>query len=869
MSILSSVAIRSLKKNKVRTAVTIIGIILSISMITSVTTLVSSFRSFFVRSVEARDGKWHLAIHDVNQDFYDDIKEDSRIKQIVKIENIGYAYVDGNTNEYKPYIFVAAFDSNAYETLPVYLISGRLPENENEIVIPEHMLSANEKEYKVGDVLKLDLGNRLFMGNRLRQSDPYSNFSAEGGEKESLVFFAYREYIITGIIERPYFEQFISPGYTAITFPGEKISDEFSLYVNMNNIKDTLEFIDEIPSSTFSMTNRDLLMYMGISDRRNFSAVLYSLSAILILLIGLGSISLIYNAFSISVNERLKQFGMLSSVGTTGRQIRKTVFVEAMAVGTTGIIGGVLAGIFGIGVTLHFIKDIIMSMTNLPGNIKLDLHVSVASVIAAVILGYITVFISAWIPSIRASRTTAIEAIRQNKEIKIKRSKKETPRIIGKIVGFEVILALKNFKRNKRKYTSTIISLFISIVLFVSANSFSEYLKESTQSVFDTSDYDISFRSRDLSKEKFLEIFEIFQNDELVTKSSYHSLYWASINLPKEALSKDFLEKSNPEGIEEYLKSGIPVSICVITDSFFADYASQIGIAHQEYLQFKNNSVVLIDKIRYFDQTSGRFVIANIIKSGFQNEIQLETGYTDGQGNFIAESTFVNIGKISQSAPMGARSFIGISPMIVMTETAFDKIFDSNFEGFKDFSHSTMRMVFNSTDVSATFDKMTSYLVENSISTGNLENIKLQQQQDRNVILIINVFLYGFIILISLISIANVFNTISTNINLRRRELAMLKSVGMTRGSFNKMMGFECIFYGVKALFFGLPVSAIVTYGIYRSVAQGVDIAFTLPWKSMAISTLMVFVVVSITMLYAISKLRKENIVEALRDENI
>ena len=136
-------------------------------------------------------------------------------------------------------------------------------------------------------------------------------------------------------------------------------------------------------------------------------------------------------------------------------------------------------------------------------------------------------------------------------------------------------------------------------------------------------------------------------------------------------------------------------------------------------------------------------------------------------------------------------------------------------------------------------------------------------------LLVVNVFSYGFIVLISLITTANVLNTISTNINLRRREFAMLKSVGITPGGFNRMMNFECVFYGLKALLYGLPLSLLATYLIYLSMSQGLGMAFTLPWTAILIASASVFLVVFVTMMYSMSKIKKENIVDALKNENL
>lgn len=142
-------------------------------------------------------------------------------------------------------------------------------------------------------------------------------------------------------------------------------------------------------------------------------------------------------------------------------------------------------------------------------------------------------------------------------------------------------------------------------------------------------------------------------------------------------------------------------------------------------------------------------------------------------------------------------------------------------------------------------------------------------EQQRNLKLVIQIFLYGFIALISAIGIANIFNTISTNINLRRREFAMLKSIDMTDKSFKKMLNLECIFYGTKALFYGIPIGILICYFINQGFGNLVEFTFGLPWLSIIISIVAVYLVVFSTMIYSSRKVKKENIIDVLRNENV
>ena len=162
---------------------------------------------------------------------------------------------------------------------------------------------------------------------------------------------------------------------------------------------------------------------------------------------------------------------------------------------------------------------------------------------------------------------------------------------------------------------------------------------------------------------------------------------------------------------------------------------------------------------------------------------------------------------------------------------------------------------------------MVKLLEDRHLSTERITNLVANLDTERNLILLVKIFSTGFIVLISLISAANVFNTISTNINLRRREFAMLKSIGMTRKGFNKMMNYECLLYGLKGLLYGIPAATGITYLIYRSMLNGIHINFFVPIDSVIIAVGSVFLVVFATMLYSMSKVKKENTIDALKTE--
>ena len=225
----------------------------------------------------------------------------------------------------------------------------------------------------------------------------------------------------------------------------------------------------------------------------------------------------------------------------------------------------------------------------------------------------------------------------------------------------------------------------------------------------------------------------------------------------------------------------------------------------------------------------------------------------------------LDIGAATDAAPIGSDATSVYNHIFVYVS---DEVYDRTIAGWD--SAGPRRLYFTAKgDASKLSEEIRKTLAGNGILQYSLTDIAEMTAINRNMLLVVNVFSYGFIVLISLITTANVLNTISTNINLRRREFAMLKSVGITPGGFNRMMNFECVFYGLKALLYGLPLSLLATYLIYLSMSQGLGMAFTLPWTAILIASASVFLVVFVTMMYSMSKIKKENIVDALKNENL
>ena len=893
MSILNKVTLEFLKKNKTRTIVTIIGIILSASMFTAITTTISTLQNFMIRDAIYESGDWHVSVTESDVSFFEFLKNpvaymekngqednlevyaDGKIESYVYNQQLGYAYAEGCTNEYKPYLYVIGADQRFCETMPVHVTGGRLPQKSDEILLPEHLAENGDVYYKVGDVITLELGNRVSDGNTLGQHNPYQKPEGEDAETqevyEILEVVETRTYTVVGFYERPNFENYSAPGYTAITVT-DKVRPEGSLYNFYFKIDDpnvALDWYGYLPAASY---NSSVLTYMGISDFVGFYSVLYGLAAILCGLIMFGSVSLIYNAFSISVSERTKQFGLLSSIGATQKQLRQMVLFEAVIVSIIGIPLGLLAGVGGMGITFHFVGKAFDTLMNT--HVKLTLCVYPVSIVAACLIALVTVLISAWIPSKRATMLTAVEAIRQSNDVKFAKHEQnktsQAEKVAYHIFGLPGMIADKYYSRSKKKYRATVVSLFMSIVLFISASAFTSYLTDSIESGFGSDGYDIVYsydptlymtleevqKGEVSGKISHEELSKLFDEAESVTNATYVSKYPTYVSVKQEYLSdsyKDYLVEVYETIGGDYDISKRNVFVCPIfvEDSVYEEFLAEHKLDKEKYVNPDQPLGIAIDGNTFFDYDLGKFVTTHILKS---KDTQIVIGNE--------EKVTLQIGAIIEEMPYFVSNNAEVS--IVYPYSLREKV----LQGVNTINYSCDHYVI-SDNHKASYEAMKNILVENGLIKGFLTDYAVAVEENQMLVLIVNVFAYGFIVLISLIAAANVFNTVSTNIGLRRREFAMLKSVGMSNKEMSRMMNFECILYGTRALLYGLPVSALITWFIYRVVSEGFTAGYYLPWGAIAIAVCSVFVVVFTTMMYSMRKIQAENPMDALKNENL
>ena len=849
MSILNRLTIKNLRLNKKRTIVTIIGIILSTALMVGIGLLFSSFQDLMIRDTIGYSGKYEANYSDVDLDKLNNIKDKGFTYFYEK--PIGFSKIE-SSNEYKPYMYITSVNKEYFNELK--LVDGSFPKNENEVVISNHVITNGGLNYKVGDIVTFTYGSRNIDGD-------ITLANSELVDGEFLTNEGTHTYKIVGIVDRSNFESYSASGYTAFTVDVNSDKGNVNLYVMFNKnkkiIKQSEELAKELNYNGDINYNSTLLALYGESTYGNVMSSMGGMMIIMLSLVSIGCIIVIYNSFAISVMERKKEFGLLSSIGATKRQLSHTVFFEAVVVGVIGIILGILGAYIGIGCVILIINNLISDMLEY----KLHLVTNPLFIIIPVIFMIIVIGVSAFIPSRRASKVSPIEAIRQNDDIKINKKKIRTSKLVLKLFGIEGEIALKNIKRNKKKYRVTIVSLFISIVLFISFSSYMNYTLNTASSVMGEVpyDYQISYFGDDPNndKEALDKINEIVKSSDVKEYVSY-SVSNLSI-IGNYTYSDEYLDFYK----SAYGENGIKalnnlkyqsIYILVLDDNSYNKYKKLIGL--------DKDSVILLNKFKGVSYGNNKRVNYNIpvINNGninikicnFDNDEDVDTTkYCNNNIDniFVTNKSFDLIEEFSYMDDF----------KLIVNKKLYDSISDSS-------THYTQFNIIS--DNINNIDKLTKDL--DKYSNVNYTNIKEAMKQTNNLILVVKILMYGFISLVTLIGVTSVFNTISTSMALRKREFAVLRSIGLTNRGFNKILFFESLFFGMKSLIFAIPVSIGITVLIHYALADMVSIStIIIPWKYIIISIVSVFVIVLLTMMYSTSKIKKHNIIEQIREENI
>ena len=848
MNILNKLTIKNLKLNKKRSLGTIIGIILSVALICAVSNMVSSFRETLIQNAINESGYWHIRLYNVSNDKLKRLKLNKDIDNIYTISEDGYAKLDTIKNEYKPYLKFYGMNKEPFNNLEFKLIKGRFPKNDNEIIISEHLNKNGKANLKIDDEITVNVGDRVTLEDDyvLNDSNPFDKGNEIIKNPNT------KKYRVVGIIKRPdvSFEPTSAPAYTTITTSTNE--DNFSAFISLKNPRDKNSFVELLGARNYDEVvnmginnprydytlNNELLRWEALKFSDSTFSMLLSIAEVVIFIIIFTSVFCIRNSFAISTTEKMRMYGMLSSVGATKKQIKKSVLTEGFILGLIAIPIGIICGIIAVFVLLKIVNLLLGEylFNNIDGMV---FKVSFIAIIISIILGFVTIYFSALSSAKKASKVSPIDNLRNTNDIKISSKKLKTPKLIKNVFKTGGVLAYKNLKRSKKKYRTTVVSLTVSIFVFISMFTFiNEGFKQSGNYY---QNYDYNYRITFNNNSSMDEINEIRNLDSV---NASYLVYYAKPSIliddiskinPKEPLECEY--DKNDKCIKKYAR----LNIILLDDSTFKSYVKKVK-GNYDYLKDKG---ILTDMYRFYDNKNKREYEDRIYtyKSGDTIDSKLLNG----------DNISIYIGLVSNIMPYGFENVYSNGGYIVLNNKYFNNIDYYGCDLMID-SLNTEQLTNDILDIDSEL---------------NYYDMEDMAKAEKSIVIVISIFLYGFICVITLIGVTNIFNTITSNMELRQKEFAMLKSVGMTKKEFNHMINLETLFYSSKSLIYGSILGIIGSYFVHRAFAGKIGTQFVLPYKAILICILFVFIVVYMIMKYSINKINKQNMIETIRKENI
>ncbi len=865
MNVLQKCCFRSMKENRKRTTVTIIGIIMATALITGVACLAVSFRASLIEFEKKQNGDYHYCFSGVKHENLKYFENNRNIRSLALAGEVGYAALPESRNPDKPYLYIRALNAAGMKAMSLKLTEGRMPENSSELVISRHIRANGLVDYQIGDVLELDIGQRISDGYQLNQNHSYTY------EEEQLETYNTKSYTIVGIVERPNYgvEKRMAPGYSVFTYLEEpEAADSLEVFVTYTDW--ALRHADKVNAGILGVSedlyrryyreltnyttqeeiqirtvadsveeNIWLIKWVIFSFSKRSLNMLYSMSAVAITIIMVTSVFCIRNSFTISLMEKMKLYGRLASVGASSRQQRRIVYIEAGFLGLVGIPLGILSGILASVILVHAVSGMMESAIDIP----MVFGISLPAILAAVLLSAVTIFFSSLGSARKAAKVSPISAIRSNDTVKIRRRELKCPGFIHKIFGVGGTIAYKNLKRARVKYRTTVVSIVISVTVFIGMNTFVWLVDKSTHFYRENQEFQLMvsvYDDADNEKSRHIAAMEGVLETEIPRFSAF------SVSTDALSVTEEYKELY---GIDE----NMVVCVYSIGESAYERFCRDVGVSPEEA---EDKAVVIAEYEKTYQQDNklysytgkvAHFKPGDMLCSVKEPRLEVEVAVqTEEKPRFLSRS-------------------VHNTPVLIVSDGWMDSHLDILSEHTPRNTDCT-EIYIKCKDASQLEEDIRRYL---ELSDYTVNNYDAQYRSERSLYTVIAIFLSGFITVVALIGITNIFNTVTTNMELRAPEFAMLKSIGMTDREFRRMIWLEGLFYGGKALLIGLPLGTAVSFAFSRALGTGIVLRFHFPFASMVVSAAAVFILLFGIMRYSMGKLNRRNLIEIIQNENI
>lgn len=885
MSITKKLALRHLKQNKTRSVLTVLGITISVVMLTVIFTCATSFAHYYGERAINTNGNWHFFVKTDYESAKKYLLSDSSLKDIgfekdLSSEEQSYKIYSDKANYLRTGTIYQG-DAQYIKDTVTCKYDGALPKSDNEIMVEQSLIKNNGLELKIGDEIKIAVGSRL-KGDFVILPVMGDYQFGERFEKEKDETFK-----VVGILHNnePTERGAIIRGMSdlksknLVAYGKIKKITPFS-YIKINGIYDKFGFTKKKRAFNVGENTGFLNSRLAFSIDKNDLPQVLKLTAIGIVVfavIFVSSFAMIYNSFALSVGEQIKYLGMLSSVGATRKQKKKTLYFEGAILGGIGIILGIVLGLLTTFISQSAMNAKIMTiMEGYNDNIKYSTHISLWVLCLIVILAALTVFVSIISPVQKAARITAIDAIRKTDEIK-RKGKIRTPFIITKLFGFEGDIAFKNLRRNGRKSRTIIACICICAVLFLSCNYFCETFKEASNLDYELP-YQLTFQYSAESKAQLEKARNYLKTNKRVKRfysiwEAWYSILRGDINPYDNSHLYDMSFQNESIFVDKYkfiATQDITYTAHLLDDEDFNALCKKNGIDYKKYYSPDKDGSIKTIVINGIDRNDEPIFNNNLLgktigcydidseKTERENKLdengnQVYFYYKTGCTSIYKFCDFIKYDKDNPICNLDSSGVAFYAPKCVYDKYSDDDSFYFDYGIETDEPYKVEK-------------ELKDYLSENE-AEGDVYNNYNWMMKEKSIISAVQFLSYAFILLITLITVFNIINTMTAQIAGRKKELAMLKSVGMTPKEFKKTLIFESMFYGLFGLLFGVPLSLVINRVVGYIISKDNPIPFSVNIWLYLIACVAVFVIIGLTMIYSLKLIKNNSIIDSLKDD--
>lgn len=849
-NILTKLTLITMRKNKNRTFSTSVGIILSVFLMTVIVLLASSISKSMIEAATNKYGSWHVMSQEFTSDKIEDMQANEMIQDLAYIDNLGYMQISEPRSTSKPYIHIAEVSENITDFIICNIMEGRLPKTDSEIVVTSQFLKLYP-EFSLDSEIEIDIGQRFSKASKniLDQNASYlgenNEYIQASGNKNV--------YRIVGVVDRvPTIEYEFSPGYTFLTCNTSTIyKNNSKVYLKLQSLSHNLGQLKNYLSEEKIIYNSELLNYLGVTEGENLQDMIIKVVVALIVIIGFSAFILINNSLVTASDERSKQFGVLLSIGMTRIQTILMYLLEVIIIGIISIIVGLGAGIGFVYLTFQGIGKLIVEASYL--DLVLTVDVNALYLVIVALIAFVILIVAAIINALKCVKGTVISKVKRNKEIKIRSQK--SPRTHSSV---EWNIVTSSFKRYNKKYRYALISLLLSVVLFVVAGSFEAYANRYIEEIIPTVDYDIRVNSH--QNDVYTTInqqYNIISQIDEVEDSGWIAYTDAGfVQLDEFEIDANLKDYTSSHKIDK-----LNINYVIISNERFIRLCELENKETNDYF-IKDGRVLIYDNLSY--HIDGEVYTYPLFQGDsvniplcYMNEQQWNDYYVSGdlQGNYTdillkADRVSKNNLQMELSAIKNNNGIFVIIPIDMLSAYSDDLPFG-------------MQMYFAAADYKTVREKIEQISNENNWNI-TVESVAEGYEKEKNTYAMYDIFVVVFSIMISLVAIINAFNAVYSNLMKRKREFAVMQSIGISEKSFNKLIIYECLFLCgivlVSATVLSLLLSLILSFSFPLE-------QYFVPWKHLLIASGCLLFVFFVSMIKPTMLIKKQNVIETIKGD--